>query len=462
MSDSTVGRAAGSNAADEAADARGTGTGTGTGTVAADVVVIGAGMAGCTAALAAARADSTAAVRVVSAAESTFGDASGLIDVLGYKPNGAGPIKDPFTSIPDMPPEHPYSILGVDAVREGLALFDDVAGAAYRGGHTDLNAMVPTAGGAAKPTARYPKAVTAGLAARTDEMLLVGFDRLTAMDAHLVADLLAAGSVPFGTMGVDVRFPVEVEDVPAAPVMAAALDENEPVGGTDYVGHETAGTVRSALADAVYEYHGFQPRIGLPGVLGVREHAAVGQTIEDRLDAEVFEVPLGPPSVLGHRLERLLFDALERHGVALDRGAPVVDVTADGDTVDSVLVADGDDRATYRADEFVLATGGLVSEGIETDRVAVREALFDCHVRAPPDRDEWYDDRVFGDHAFPRFGVSVDESLRPLTAAGDPEYRNLRAAGAVVGGYDMAAEKSGSGVSLATGRVAGTRAAESL
>ena len=92
-----------------------------------EVVVIGGGLAGLTAALAAAREG--ADVRLVSAKQSTLAQASGLVDVLGYAPDGRGPIADPFAALPDLPDEHPYSTVGEDALCDGLALFDDVTGA---------------------------------------------------------------------------------------------------------------------------------------------------------------------------------------------------------------------------------------------------------------------------------------------------------------------------------------------
>lgn len=430
-------------------------------TVDADVVVVGGGMAGSMAALSAARADPGATVRLVSGSESTFRAASGLVDVLGYTPDGEGPVRDPFEAIPDLPAEHPYSTVGLDAIRDGLAMFDEATGDVYEGEHTNLNALVPTAGGATKPTARYPRWVTAGLAARTDEMLLVGFDQLTAMDAHLLADQLETIGVPFGTMGIDARFPLEITDYPAAPRMAAALDENETVSRADNMGQEETAPIREALADAIYEYHGFQERVGVPAVLGTTAHEETRAVVAERLNAEVFEVPLGPPSTLGQRLESIVFDALDRHGVTVDTGTPVVDVrTADGH-VDGLVVDGAAGTTDYEADAFVLATGGVAGGGIETDRTTVREALFDCHVEAPADRYDWFEDEFFGDHAFPRFGVETDEALRPLDADAHVEFENLHAAGSVIGGYDFAAEKSGSGVSIATGYVAGRRAVES-
>jgi len=444
----------------------------------ADVLVVGGGIAGSMAALAAARAKRTATVRLVSGGETTLQAASGLIDVLGYTPDGEGPLRDPFEAIPDLPAEHPYATVGLEAIRDGLALFDGVTGDAYRGDHTTLNALVPTVAGATKPTARYPTSVAAGLAARTDDMLLVGFEESTAMDAHLVADRLQQAGVPFSTTGVDVRFPDPVTEWPAAPGMAAALDANEAAtsgaGGSDR-------SIRVALADAIYQYHEFQDRVGLPAVLGTTDHRATRATIADRLDVDVFEVPLGPPSILGRRLARRLAEALDREGVAVTNGR-VEDVDVADGRVNELVVerqdggddervdgdagrgtgegGDGEDGQSevHEAGAVVLATGGLAGGGLEADRSGVREPLFGCHVETPPDRYDWFSDDVFGDHAFARFGVDTDDSLRPLGDDGDPEFENLHAAGGVLGGYDFAAEKSGGGVSVATGYVAGCRA----
>ena len=138
--------------------------------VTSEVLVVGGGLAGTTAALSAAREG--ADVRLVSHKQSTLGQASGLVDALGYLPPptdddpGATPtagrtgaftdrpdpelIVDPFEAVERLPAGHPYRLVGAGALRDGLALFDETV-AGYRGGHTDRNALVPTFGGAVKP-----------------------------------------------------------------------------------------------------------------------------------------------------------------------------------------------------------------------------------------------------------------------------------------------------------------------
>lgn len=416
-----------------------------------DVCVIGGGLAGMTAALRAAREG--ARVRLLSHKKSTLRHASGLVDVLGYADGEL--VAEPFEALASLPESHPYRRVGDDAVRAGLSLFDDVTGDAYQGAHTDANALVATHGGTVKPTARYPTRVAPGLASRERKTLLVGFDSLTAFDAPLAADHLAAAGVPGTTRGVTVEFPGEFRADSRVTRFARALDNDEPV--------ETASgstPVRRALARATKPRLGDAERVGFPAVLGEEESREVRESLESQLGIDVFEVPMGPPSLLGLRLEALFERALDEAGVRRTTGNPVVDFNAGDARIQSVSTDRNGRRVPFHADEFVLATGGLVGKGIDSNRDGVVEPVFDCHVPHPNDRYEWFDDAAFGDHPFARFGVGVDKELRPLDDNRTVEYDNLRAVGGVLGGADFAAEKSGSGISLATGHAAGRAAGE--
>lgn len=410
-----------------------------------DVLVVGGGLAGATAALTAAETGAT--VRLVSAAESTLRHASGVVDVLGYPPGREQnrPVATPFESVDDLPADHPYDVVGADAIRDGLALFDRAVGDRYRGGHTDRNALVPTQLGTVKPTARYPATVAPGLAGAGGDALLVGFETLLDFDAPLAASRLDR-VYDADARGVTLQSP-SAFDADAGPTrFARALDADELLDGTP---------ARAALAAAVDPHLDGADRVGLPAILGRDDAPAVRAELRSRLGVDVFEVPGGPPSLLGLRLDDLLSETLDAAGVRITTGRRVVGHEADDDCVTAALVDHAGSTVPYRAEEFVLATGGLVGGGIESDREEVREPVFDCRVPHPEDRYDWFADDPFGEHAFARFGVVPDERLRPTEANGDPTYENLRAAGAVVGGADVAAEQSASGVSLATGVVAG-------
>ncbi len=417
--------------------------------VESDVVVVGGGLAGVASALAAAKTG--ASVHLITHKKSTLRNASGLIDVLGYVPDGAGPLTDPYEAFDELPEEHPYRIVGEDAVREGLALFDEAVGDAYLGSHTDTNALLPTHGGTVKPTARYPASSAAGLASDDRDLLLVGFERLTDLDAPVAAEHLEAAGVPFDARGVTVEFPKRFRTDSKVTRFAQALDEDEDAGGR--------GT-RAALAAAVKPHIEGASRVGFPAVLGEDHPDEIRADLAAELGADVFEVPMGPPSLPGKRLEYALYDALDEAGVHISYGNPVVDYRADGDRISAVVVSRKGAKIDYDAEQYVLATGGTISKGIWSDRDSVVERVFGCHVPHSDDRYDWFVDGVYDDQPFSRFGVVPGEDLQPLDADGVPEFENLRAAGAVLGGANIAREKSGSGVSLATGHAAGRSAGE--
>ncbi|MFC4450282.1 glycerol-3-phosphate dehydrogenase subunit GlpB [Halorussus aquaticus] len=444
-----------------------------------DVTVVGGGIAGMTVALAAAREG--ADVRVLSHKDSTLRSASGLVDVLGYPPESAnadrgesdstrdGPLADPFDAIPDLPESHPYRTVGVEGVREALDLFDGVVGDRYRGGHTDRNALVPTHGGSVKPTARYPASAAAGLASDDRNALLVGFESVTDFDAPLAADHLESAGVPFAARGATISFPGDFRVDAKITRFADALDGDERVA-VEGDGYTTELPVREALAETVKPHLRGEERVGFPALLGQHNTAEICEALEAELGAAVFEVPMGPPSLPGMRLEGALVSACRDAGVRFTTGNPVVDYETDGgagsgtasDEIAAVRVERNGAAIPFHADQFVLATGGLVGKGIDSDREGVAEPIFDCHVPHSGDRYDWFADEAFGDHPFARFGVETDDDLRALDRGGDAEFSNLRAAGAVLGGYDFAAEKSGAGVSLATGVAAGRSAAREV
>jgi len=416
-----------------------------------EVLVVGGGLAGLTSALAAAREG--ADVRLVSYKQSTLRNASGLVDVLGYTPDGEGPLSDPYDAIPTLPEEHPYRTVGIAGVREAMSLFDDAV-PDYRGDHTDANALLPTHGGTVKPTARYPAGASAGIASDDRDVLLVGFESLVDFDAPRAGAHLNAAAVPFEARGVTVQFPGDLRADATVTRYAKLLDTD---GVVTVRGRERPAS--EALAARVNPEIEDEDRVGFPAILGQDHAGAVRADLERQLGADVFEVPMGPPSLPGLRLEDALFDALDRAGASIETGNPVVDYEGE-ERIERVFVEKNGARIPNAADQYVLATGGLVGKGVQSERETVYEPVFDCHVPHPGDRYDWFERAAFGNHPFARFGVPTDDDLRPMDADGRPEFDNLRAAGSVLGGYDFATEKSGSGVSIATGHVAGERAAE--
>lgn len=417
-----------------------------------DVLVLGRGLGAWAAARSARSAAQDASVHLVAGFDRPFDRLTGLVDVLGTRPDERGPVADPFAAIDALSDDHPYQIFGREALRDGLALFDEATRGTYAGSDTDANALLPTLVGTPTPAARYPAAMADGLASRDDDALLVGIRAIADFHAPLAAERLASADVPFGVEGVTIDPPVDPHGDAPSLAVAEALDANEPIDGRD-------ATVRESLARAVASVHDGQARIGLPAVLGLGETRTVHATLRTAVDADVFEVPLGPPNVPGRRLEWLLFDELQAADVEGTIDVEVAGVETDAGAVASMTFENEHGRWTVEPDAVVLATGGPIAGGVLADRDGAFEPLFDCHVPQPDDRSSWASTDPLGDHAFARFGVRTDATARPLSADGDPEFENLYAAGSVIGGHD-AAERSRAGVALASGYVAGTQAVE--
>jgi glycerol-3-phosphate dehydrogenase subunit B len=144
-----------------------------------------------------------------------------------------------------------------------------------------------------------------------------------------------------------------------------------------------------------------------------------------------------PFSLAGHRLRELLSSSAER------------DEAIEGVRIQELAFADGRCTAAltgkwaFYADSFVLATGDLLGGGIIIDDGYATERLTGRRIG-----------RV---HGVPQSaGLHVDSSLSPLLPS---TVNNLFACGSILGNYDPVSELSGHGVCIATGYVAGRRAA---
>jgi anaerobic glycerol-3-phosphate dehydrogenase len=163
-----------------------------------------------------------------------------------------------------------------------------------------------------------------------------------------------------------------------------------------------------------------------------------------------FELLSSPPSPHGWRLQQ-----------AISLGVVRSEVTELQASSEKVVAAQTKDKA-HRGDAFVLATGQHIGGGLLKEHVT-REPLLGLGV--------FYDGRPaqlggtrlqhleYVDPASEfRIGLNTDQQLHPLDQGGRAPYRNLFAAGAVLGGYDYAGPW-GFGVPILTGWLAGRWAA---
>jgi glycerol-3-phosphate dehydrogenase subunit B len=397
-----------------------------------DVVVIGAGVAGLTAATR--LAEHGARVCVLAKGMGSTHLAPGTIDVLGYDGER---VESPASALPDFVsrhPDHPYALVGVDSVGPALEWF---AGCVERGpkpgyryvGSLERNTLLPTALGAARPSALVPTTMAGGDLADRAPVLVVGFRVLRDFHPSLCAANLAQAGVEARSLQLDT-------DTGRAEENALGMARHfEDSGFRGRFAAQVASELRAG------------ERLALPAVLGVRDPQGVLTDLEQRLGRPVFEIPTLPPSAPGIRVYDILRAALRAAGGRLVIGAEVAGASREGARVTSVNArASGRDHV-YEGRWIVLAAGGVASGSIElgSDWVAREKVLGLPLAGAPVEGEARFDPDYFADQPLNRMGVAVDSSL---IAEGT---ENVLVAGAALPGAVPWREGSGEGISLSSG-----------
>ncbi len=404
-----------------------------------DVVVIGAGVAGLTAAIRLAEAGLS--VEVLAKGVGATHLTAATVDVLGYAPDRVDAPAEALPAFVRDHPDHPYARVGPGRIAEALGWFRDrVAGLGYRGG-LDRNLLLPTALGVPKPTALAPATMAEGDLRGGGRVLVVGLRPLKDLHPRLLAENLSLADPPgrIQARAVELQPDLGAADLSAV-ALARRMEDPE---------------VRKAVLAELEPAAGDAERIAFPAVLGLDRAAEVWAELRDALGRPVFEVPTLPPSAPGIRLFRALRDALRRAGGRLAMGAEVEGAETDGRRVTAVVTRTGTRAVRHRARWFVLATGGVGGGGVAAGATgAFRETVLGLPLAFLPEEGPPFLPGYLDRHPAARVGVAVDPAMRPLGPDGAPVFENLVAAGATVGGAEPWREKSGEGISIATGYAA--------
>lgn len=386
------------------------------------IVVVGTGLAGL-----------VAAVRLADGGERVLVLAKGVgathlspctIDVLGYNRER---VARPLDALGDLPADHPYALVGRDAIVSAAAWWREVMEPYPYVGSLEENLLLPTAIGALKPSALVPETMAAG--AGSDPVCVVGLRALKDFHAALLADNLRRAGVDARSVELDLRPEGRVD----ANSLGFARAFDDPAFRAEVV---------SRLSPRDGE------RVAFPAVLGLE--AETWRDLQDRLGRPVFEVPTLPPSVPGMRAAKVLRERLRRAGGRVVLNNVVIGAERSGARVTSLRVRVGLRETTQRADWVVLATGGFASGGLELDsRWRPREVALGLPVSGVP-ADQRFVPEYFAEQPMARAGVVVGRDLRP------EGLENVLVAGATLAGAQPWKEKSGDGISLTTGH----RAAE--
>jgi len=395
-----------------------------------DAVVIGAGMAGLTAAVR--LAEGGARVCVLAKGVGSTHLAPATIDVLGYAPER---VEEPERALVDLiasRPDHPYALIGAEAVGAALRWFADevdrgpLPGYRYVGG-LDRNHLLPTAVGVARPSALVPETMAEGDLRSSEPICIVGTPLLRDFHAALCAANL--GGLP--ARAIEVEIEGERADTNA---LALARRFDDP----DW---------RAAFAASLAPMLRADERVGLPAMLGLRDPHGAWADLQRRLGRAVFEIPTLPPSVPGMRVFETLTSSLRRAGGRLVLGSAVVGAERSGGRIASVRARAAGHDIRYHARWFVLATGGFASGAIElgSDWIA-RDTVLGLPLRGVPGPDEArFVGEYLAEQPIARAGIAVDAGLRAEGA------ENVLVAGAALPGAVPWQEGSGEGIALASG-----------
>lgn len=409
-----------------------------------DLLIIGAGLTGLIAAHAAASAGKS--VRVIAKGFSTTHWHAGTIDVLGYYPDAGTPVDCPLDKISDVvsaQPQHPYALTKCDDALKKFVALSQTIGLPYAGAiKSGENVWLPSPIGAARPTFLAPQAQLAGDLKRAEPMLIVGVRGLRDFYPELIAENLRKQGHPARAAFVPLDVITERTNLNPAQ-LAEVLDEP--------VRWERLGDVLKKLAHP-------GERIGVPAILGMHAHIEVWQNLQTQTGADIFEIPTLPPSVPGVRLSNALRNHLRTINVRVDLNMQVIGFHAEGDRIVYVESEASGRPLKHRAEKFLLATGGILGGGIDTDHTGkIWETIFNLPLVAPAKRGQWFRARFFDSAGHPIFraGVPVNCSFQPIDANGKRAYANLWAAGSLLAHADPILERSLEGIAIATGIAAG-------
>jgi glycerol-3-phosphate dehydrogenase subunit B len=400
-----------------------------------DAVVIGAGLAGLTAAVR--LAEGGARVLVLAKGVGATHLSAGTIDVLGYAPER---VERPGEALSRLGDGHPYALVGASAVAASVEWLKarvaagSLAPYAYEGG-LEENLLLPTALGVPRPSAVVPETMADGDLRRGTPVLVVGFRAFKDFHPALLAETLRRTGSPARA--------AELDLVPEGRADVNSLGYARAFDDPSFRAEVTAQLAGRLRADE---------RVAFPAVLGIADPHGAWSDLERRLARPVFEVPTLPPSVPGMRLFAILREALRGAGGRVILNAVVTGAEREGGRVGALRVRVGLREERRGCDWVVLATGGFASGGLELDsRWTARETALGLPVAGvPAPGEERFRPGYFEDHPIARAGVAVGSDLRP------EGHENVLVAGATLAGAEPWREKSGDGISLATGH----RAAE--
>lgn len=418
-----------------------------------DIIVVGAGMAGLMAGITAAKAGKS--VTVLSEGAGVLSIGSGAVDFLGYV-NGKKITDSPYNHLKELNSNHPYNIVGEENIKKSFESLVEVScnnGYNIKMSKDGVNQTAISIIGTSKPTFICSDSNNASRVLKSKKILFVGVEYLK--DAQIA---LAVKQVKHYKVFADAEIKYTSLVSPFGKThrvlncldIARYADKEE---GFNWLKSELL-RVNDDNYDAII----------IPPICGTVNYSKNYQSLVDA-GLTIVESLSIPPGVGGYRMRDALVAEAKKLNVQFFENCNVQRATINGDKCVSLTALHnniaGALETDYVADNFIIATGGVIGGGIVTTPFKVYEKIFNIEIDAPETVEERSESNVFGAHTFTKFGVEVNNKLQAIDKKGNVLFKNVFFAGNTLGNYDFPTEKSGYGVACATGYTAALSAVES-
>ena len=403
-----------------------------------DLIIIGMGLSGLMAAKTASEAGQK--ILIVGKGMGSLSLFSNTIDVLGAAPK-ATRLSDGLSKWMKDRPKHPYAKAGLNRIMEALSSFTSLFPPPYSFQAVgNGNCLIPTGAGTLRPTYLLPVTMVAGTSLKEGNGLIVGFKGFKDFYANYVANQLNCRGV---TLSLSEAFNQEI-----TATALARLTEKE--------------SFRETIGGKIKEKLNGETRVGFPALLGIHNPYMVKKELEETIKAEVFEIPILPPSIPGIRIFNRFREWLTQRGVTFLLGNPISKAILKGNRCEGVHLLNPPVSNLYSADRYILAAGRFVGGGLVADEEKIFEPIFNLLVDQPKSREDWFGKSFFDDshHPVHQAGVVTDSSFRAIDGKGEVLLENVWVTGSILAVHHCTEEKSREGIEIATGYMAAKQALE--
>ena len=403
-----------------------------------DLIVIGMGLSGLMAARTAAEMGKR--ILIVGKGIGNLCLLSNTVDLLGNLPRTTKVKEGLFQWIKDHP-NHPYSKVGIERIEQAFASFLSLFPPPYSfQSMGERNCLIPTGAGTFRPTYLIPNTMVAGTTLKDRDGFIVGFKGFKDFYANYAADQL-------GCRGMNLSLSESSLRETSATALARLMEK---------------GSFREIVGREIKKHLAGETRVGLPALLGIRDSCTVKQDLEEIIGAEIFEIPILPPSIPGLRIFNRFKEWLIQRGVSFLLGHAILKVVLKENRCEGVYIANPPIFNFYSADRYILATGRFIGGGLVASDERISEPIFSLPVAQPKSREDWFGKKFFNDLSHPvhEAGILTDSSFRPIDEKGEALLENVWVAGSILAHHHAIDEKSREGIEIATGYWAAHKALE--